>query len=331
MSRIGLVLGGGGIVGMAYHGAVLAGIEAATGWDPRDAEVVVGTSAGSASGAELRAGVSAGDMAARRAGTPFSLDGERMLVALGPPPQVRPTEVEVDADRARAAFRRLALRSQLDPGSVPPGVLTSVAMSPGNVSASWLTRQVEWLNGGTDWPERDFWPCAVDLDDGSRAVFGRPGEPAAEPGQAVAASCAIPGVFAPVEINGRLYIDGGGWSPTNADVLADLGLDLVIVVSPMSAVPGCTLERQDFTVRRACRSLLVQEAAAVRDSGTPVVIVEPVEADLRVMGRLIGIDVLDEGRCDAVVEQVTASTIARVRDGSLAGFGKLPVAQLLAA
>ena len=45
MTRVGLVLGGGGIVGMAYHGAVLAGLEDATGWDPRDAEVVVGTSA----------------------------------------------------------------------------------------------------------------------------------------------------------------------------------------------------------------------------------------------------------------------------------------------
>jgi NTE family protein len=315
MSRTGLVLGGGGIVGQAYHGAVLAGIEAATGWDPREAEVVVGTSAGSASGA----------------GTPFSREGQGLLVALGPPPQVRPVEVDVDADRVRAAFRRLALRSQLDPGSVPPGVLTSVAMSPGNISAAWLTRQVEWLNGGTNWPERGFWSCAVDLDDGSRVVFGRPGEPPAEPGQAVAASCAIPGVFAPVEINGRLYIDGGGWSPTNADVLADLGLDLVIVVSPMSDVPGCGLERRDFMVRRACRSLLMREAAAVRASGTPVVVVEPVAADLGVMGRLIGIDVLDEGRCDAVVEQVTASTVARVRDGSIAGFGKLPVAQLLAA
>jgi hypothetical protein len=99
----------------------------------------------------------------------------------------------------------------------------------------------------------------------------------------------------------------------------------------MSAVPGCALERRDFMVRRACRSLLMQEVATVRASGTPVVVVEPAEADLRVMGRLIGIDVLDEGRCDAVVDQVTASTIARVRDGSLAGFGKLPVAQLRAA
>jgi NTE family protein len=331
MSRTGLVLGGGGIVGQAYHGAVLAGIEVATGWDPRDAEVVVGTSAGSASGAELRAGLSGADMAARRAGRPFSREGQELLVALGPPPQVRPFDVEVDVDRARAAFRRLALRTQLVRDSVPPGVLTSVAMSPGRMSASWLTRQVEWLNGGTGWPGRDFWCCAVDLDDGSRVVFGRPGEPPAEPGQAVAASCAIPGVFAPVEIHGRLYIDGGGWSPTNADVLADLGLDLVIVVSPMSAVPGCALERRDFVVRRACRSLLMREIAAVRASGTPVVVVEPVEADLRAMGRLIGIDVLDEGRCDAVVEQVTASTVARVRDGSIAGFGRLPVAQLLAA
>jgi len=331
MLRIGLVLGGGGVVGQAYHGAVLAGLEEATGWDPREAEVVVGTSAGSASGAELRAGLPAGDMAARRAGTPFSDEGEQLLVGLGPPPQIRPAEVEVDVDRARAAFRRLVARSFVEPGGVRPGVLTSVAMSPGRISAAWLTRQVEWLNGGTGWPDRAFWCCAVDLDDGTRAVFGRPGEPEAQPGRAVAASCAIPGVFAPVEIGGRLYIDGGGWSPTNADVLAGHGLDLVIIVSPMSAVPAAALERRDREVRRACRRMLMSEAAAVRSSGTAVAVIEPTGADLAVMGRLIGLDVLDEGRCDAVVRQVTASTIQRARDGSIPGLGAVAARRPIAA
>src|SRR5687768_17590360 len=115
MTRIGLVLGGGGIVGMAYHAAVLAGIEDATGWDPREAEVVVGTSAGSASGAELRAGVSAHDMAARRGSGEFSAEGERLLRTLGPPPQTAPEHVPADTERARAAFRRVLWRATVLP------------------------------------------------------------------------------------------------------------------------------------------------------------------------------------------------------------------------
>ena len=65
----GSVLGGaGGVAGGAFHAGVLAALEEATGWDPRRARLVVGTSAGSISGAALRAGLSAPDMLARAAG-----------------------------------------------------------------------------------------------------------------------------------------------------------------------------------------------------------------------------------------------------------------------
>lgn len=308
---------------MAYHGAVLAGLEEATGWDPREAEIVVGTSAGAASGAELRAGVSAGDMAARRAGTPFSTQGEDLLRNLGPPPQTRPETVEVDLERARAAFRGALWRATLHPAAVPAGVLVSLAMSPGTLSASWLTRQSEWLNGGTAWPDGAFWPCAVDLDSGARVVFGRTGAPQATPGQGVAASCAIPGVNAPVAIGEALYIDGGGWSPTNADVLCGTNLDLVIVVAPMSAAPGAASDRRDAGVRRACRATLLAEALRLAWEGIRVAIVEPDAGDLSTMGHLIGIDVLDEGRCDAVVRRVRASTVRRIRGGTVPGLDAL--------
>jgi NTE family protein len=314
MTRIGLVLGGGGIVGMAYHGAVLAGLQEATGWDPRDAAIVVGTSAGAASGAELRAGLAVEDMAARRSGAPFSIDGEWRLRRLGPPPQTVPAHLQVDVERARVAFRRALLRATAFPGSVRPGVLVSLAMSPGTLSAAWLARQSEWLNGGKHWPEGAFWPCALDLDTGRRVVFGRPGAPAAAPGEAVAASCAIPGVNAPVAIGNRLYIDGGGWSPTNADVLAGEELDVVVVVAPMSALPGAA-RRRDAAARHACRVMLAWEVWYLRCAGVDVVVVEPDAGDLRAMGRLAGIDVLDEGRCDDVVRRVRASTVRRVGEG----------------
>jgi NTE family protein len=321
--RVGLVLGGGGIVGQAYHGAVLAALHEATGWDPRDAEVVVGTSAGAASGAELRAGLSGADMAARRDGSDFSAEGEALLRALGAPPQTPAHDVEVDEERARASFRRLLGRAMMWPAAARPGVLISVAMSPGRLSASWLTHQVHWLLGGDAWPERELWSCAIDLDRGTRVVFGREDAPPARPGPAVEASCAIPGVFAPVAIGDGLYVDGGGWSPSNADVLADRGLDLVIVVSPMTAVPGTASDRGDARTRTACRRMLEDEARRLRARGTAVAIVEPGADDLRCMGTLIGFDVLDESRCSATVDQVRASTAARVRAGSIDGLGLL--------
>ncbi|MGH9095065.1 MAG: patatin-like phospholipase family protein, partial [Acidimicrobiales bacterium] len=76
--RIGLVLGAGGSVGLAYHGGVLDALAAATGWDPRTAEVIVGTSAGSLTAAMLRGGLSAGDLAGISEDRPLSPEGEEV-------------------------------------------------------------------------------------------------------------------------------------------------------------------------------------------------------------------------------------------------------------
>src|SRR5690606_36784246 len=76
MTRVGLVLGAGGFVGQAYHAGVLAALEAELGWDPRQASIVVGSSAGSLTGAALRLGVPASDLAASARGAPVSLGGE---------------------------------------------------------------------------------------------------------------------------------------------------------------------------------------------------------------------------------------------------------------
>jgi NTE family protein len=199
-------------------------------------------------------------------------------------------------------------------------VLLSVALSPGSLSAEWLAHQTRWLNAGADWPEKDFRLCTVDLDSGERVVFSAAGTPGAGAGEAVAASCAIPGVFAPVPIGDRLYIDGGAWSPTNADVLAGMGLDTVIIVAPMSLEATASIDGRDRSVRTACRAIALGEAAQLRREGTDVAIIEPIANDVRVMGRLAGIDPLDERRCPAVVRQVRESTAARILAGAIPGL-----------
>src|ERR1700677_1123720 len=84
-SSIGLVLGAGGVVGQAYQAGVLAALQREVGWDPRKAAVIVGTSAGSVTGAALRVGVPATDLAASPYGTPLSRKGGALLERILPP------------------------------------------------------------------------------------------------------------------------------------------------------------------------------------------------------------------------------------------------------
>ncbi len=146
------------------------------------------------------------------------------------------------------------------------------------------------------WPE-GLWVCAARRDDGRRVVFGRHGAPEARLSEAVAASCAIPGYFAPVPIDGRQHVDGGVHSPTNADVLVHSGLDVVVVVSPMSAAHGRS-RSADAAMRWAAHRRLEGEIRRLRSQGTTVVRFEPSPATLSVMG----INAMAEDRTAAVVE-----------------------------
>src|SRR5688500_16915908 len=116
--RVGIALGAGGVAGGAFHAGVLAGLAEATGWDPRTASVIGGTSAGSTAGASLRAGFPARDMLARAQDRPLSAEGQRVMERVGPigdPPSLRPVRrprprADLAATLARAARRPFAAR-----------------------------------------------------------------------------------------------------------------------------------------------------------------------------------------------------------------------------
>nr|MDP9335257.1 patatin-like phospholipase family protein [Actinomycetota bacterium] len=125
MTRIGLVLGAGGAVGHAFHAGVLAGLAEVAGWDARDAEVIVGTSAGSVVGALLRAGLSAPDLAARSTDNTLSEEGQRIAA--------RADAVRHDQPPIPARARRPALR-----GASAPSALVRAALQPWNARAGAL-------------------------------------------------------------------------------------------------------------------------------------------------------------------------------------------------
>jgi NTE family protein len=120
--------------------------------------------------------------------------------------------------------------------------------------------------------------CAVRVRDGRLRVFGREAEDVSI-GTAVAASSAVPGLLAPVSIDGQDHVDGAIHSPTNLDLVAGLGFDRVIVSAPMA---GRSNPRQP--VRAYHSRLLGQEADVVRRAGTEVVTIVPDTDVLLAMG-----------------------------------------------
>ncbi|MET0728854.1 MAG: patatin-like phospholipase family protein [Acidimicrobiales bacterium] len=305
--RVGLVLGAGGVAGGAFHAGVLAALEEVTGWDPRTASIVVGTSAGSVTGTVLRAGLSAADELARATGDPLSRQGARLVRAVGTPDRIsplRPTRERVLPAQVVGTLARAAARPF---GARPWALLAAGLLPEGSTSTELISGPIAAL--GRDWPPDPLWICAVRQADGRRVVFGRGTERAPLP-EAVAASCAIPTFFQPVTIDGASYFDGGVHSPTNADVLRGeaANLDLVLVSSPMSLAGRGLRLGADQAVRRWSGLLLDSEARGLRRRGVHVVAFQPTGEDIAVMG----LNAMDESRRGGVARQARASTLRRL-------------------
>lgn len=306
--RIGLVLAAGGSVGVAYHGAVLAAMEEHTGWDPRRAALVIGTSAGALTGAVLRAGVPAGDMACTSEGLPLSDEGAR-LAAVGRPRRPRPSIYDALAFRPVADFRAV-IHGLTRPWAHPRAALLAAALPAGGIPTTAISSGIDAVYAGR-WPEDPLWICAVDLRSGQRVVFGREPQLAATVGQAVAASAAIPAYFRPVPIGGRRYVDGGVHSITNLDLAAGAGLDLVIVLSPLTQGFWPPALGPVSLVREPLRARLAAEMSALRRTGVPVVAVHPGRAVVSAMG----LNPMDAARRGAVSRATRAGMRRWLNEG----------------
>jgi NTE family protein len=305
--RVGLVLGAGGVAGGAFHAGVLAAVAEVTGWDPRRATYVVGTSAGSIVGATLRSGLSAADLLARAENRPLSAEGARMMQRAGPPR--RPPAMRPAAPRAPdlASLAATVAKAATRPFNARPWAVFAGMMPAGKVSTDLIADSIS-LFASDRWPDQPLWLCAVRQNDGRRVVFGR--DTTAPLPRASAASCAIPGFFEPVTIDGTAYIDGGVHSPTNADVLLDVRreLDLILVSSPMSVSGRGLRLAVDQATRRWSRTLLDAESVRLRRKGPPVVAFQPTVEDIAVMGP----NAMDPARRVAVARQAHESTLRRL-------------------
>jgi NTE family protein len=323
-SRVGLVLGAGGVLGAAWLAGALEAIAAQSGWDPGSADRVVGTSAGSIVGALLACGVPPWLMVAHSAGE--ELDGLRD--ADGRP-------VAISGHWNGASFRvhrgvpalwpgswRLALGSLARPYRYSPAALLAGVLPDGPLSTEPIRETVHSACPRGWAPHPGLWAVAVDDASGGRVAFGRTGAPAAELADAVAASCAIPGFYRSVRIGDRRYVDGGVRSTSNLDLLAGEGLDLVICLNPTSSLhvgdPRTLGERMALVLRQASGRQLSAEAATLRDAGTQVVLIQPTVHDLDV----IGTNLMSRARRHAVLEAAVRTVTAHLRES--------PVGELLA-
>jgi len=268
-----LVLGGGGTLGEAWLRSLLAGLEAETGWDLRECDAFVGTSAGSIVAAVLAAGRR--PEAARGVAASWE--------SVGPGIQGAGTSELLRVARGAAAAVAAPLAPVVAAGLEPAGAaLRAAVLGRGprpTRGIPGLERALERLDGEFDGRLR---VTAVDLRSGRRVVFGAPGAPAATIAEAVLASCAVPWVFRPVAIGGREYVDGGAWSAANLDVAPVRRGTEVLCLNP-TATPRLSADRFG-AVRAFAGAGSATEALLLRRRGARVRVVAPGPATVDAIG-----------------------------------------------
>jgi NTE family protein len=285
VSRWGLVLGGGGVLGGAWMVGALTALEAVHRVDARDAEAIIGTSAGSVMAAMLGAGVSVEELRAHQMGRP---------VRTGP-------LAAADWDYDTSTGGPLPPFPRLTPGStglftqnvgrlrrLPPTAVLSAFLPEGRGRLDAVGGLIGALVPSGWAPHAGIRAVAMDYESGRRVAFGASGAPAADLREAVMASCAIPGWYQPVTIGGRRYVDGGACSATNVDLAAALGLDEVFVLAPMVSFafdhPTHWRAKAERRWRARVTRRCLREVAKVHAAGADVTVIGPGPDDLEAIG-----------------------------------------------
>jgi NTE family protein len=284
-----LVLGGGGLVGEAWMSGFLAGAQRAWGVDFRKANEFVGTSAGSIVAAHLAKGIEPRvPQEPVRAAQADATDRDILMAGVEHAFQEWVTALYPITRRATTA-------------SATAGALARAALLAGLPAG---TRSMEDLRkkyfavlGSRFGPRLRI--VAVDRRTGRRVVFGGPaGAPDATLVDAISASCALPGYFAPVEIAGRKYVDGGVWSATNIDVATVRHGDRILCLTPTAVL---TMSRWPAVraVGKAWQLATTLEAAAARRRGATVTVIAP---DAR-SARALGENLMDTRRLESALAE----------------------------
>lgn len=243
-----LVLGGGGVTGIAWELGILAGLSSLD-IDLTDADLFVGTSAGS-----VVASFAASGLLQQSYEAQLGVAGPDVKARLGPWLLLR-YGLAMARSRSQEQFGTRMGTLALKASTVDPAARRDVIAARLGVS---------------DWPAASLKITAVDAADGSFIVFDSASGVSLL--DAVSASCAVPGVWPPAAFNGRRYIDGGMRSAVNADLAS--GYQQIVVIAPIvrGGGPMTPVARQVRTLRDegAQVALISPNAVAVKAIGTNV-------------------------------------------------------------
>ncbi len=206
-----LVLGGGGVAGIAWITGVLAGL-ADAGQDVTGADLIIGTSAGANVAAQIGSGLPLEDLFARQAD-----------------PALQAEEIPAELSLAQVAADWAGIMAGVTSAQDALRRAGAYALAARTVPEAERRAVIESRLPSHEWPSRRIVLVAVEAETGEAVEFDS--ESGAGLVDAVAASCAVPGVWPPVTIDGRRYIDGGVRSSDNAD-LAE-GSERIVVISPL--------------------------------------------------------------------------------------------------
>jgi NTE family protein len=263
-----LVLGGGGVIGVAWESGLCAGLLEA-GFDPRTADVIVGTSAGAIVGTQLALGRMPGNQerAPTQEGRPGQEEAPKVSQSLPIDPQKLDPKVLGQVFTLWGAMKETTAEQ-----AAAIGKLAREVNREGE--AGWVSAITSGVGQDT-WPERPLLINAVDTESGERRTFdARSG---AELGRAIAASSAVPGLMPSVTIGTRRYMDGQVHSCTNADALLAQRPSRILIAMP-------TNSNTSRGIGRHAERMLELELAALEAAGAAVSVRAPSASDAATFG-----------------------------------------------
>jgi NTE family protein len=274
--NVALVLGGGGAAGQAWQIGVIAGL-AEAGLDLTEAaDLVIGTSSGSTTAAQVRSGIPAAELLASVLSPPARPAGQNR-------PQPPPLPLAAAFERMRAIGAAATSAADLQRAMGAFGLESDSVLEPG---AAQRRAMVAGRLPRAEWPDRPMIVVAVNAYTGELAAFDR--DSGVDLADAVTASTAMPGLTATHSINGTRYINGGVRSAENADLAS--GYANVVVLSPFGgrnqappeqgADPGGQFEG----LRRFPGADLASQVEALRKRGSHVEVITPDADSLAAMG-----------------------------------------------
>ena len=269
MTSRALVLSGGGPVGIAWESGLLGGF-AKAGLDLSKPDFIMGTSAGSFVGARLAMGVTPEDLAA-----PFLAMDDAKPAAL---PAGSGDKAGPNASPPNTALLFRRMQQAQASGKSPEAIRADIgafALEAETIGEDAFIRSFgRWMSELQEdaWPTRGYTCTAVDALTGGFHLWTK--DSGVGLARAVASSCSVPGIYPPVTIKGRRYIDGGMRSGSNADQAT--GYDRVVVIAIRAGAEGPLAER--------AKLILDGEVKVLTDAGAEALVVYPDAASIAAFG-----------------------------------------------